>query len=51
MLLGLERQLDALGIAILRPRTTGDWRARPSCCVATARTSGLPRLDDERSRS
>jgi putative RecB family exonuclease len=30
MLLGLERQLDALGTAILRARTTGDWRPRPS---------------------
>ena len=30
MLLGLERQLDALGIAILRAQTTGDWRPRPS---------------------
>lgn len=30
MLLGLERQLDALGTAIQKARTTGDWRARPS---------------------
>ena len=29
MLEGLERQLDALGAAILRARSTGDWRPRP----------------------
>jgi len=30
MLEGLERQLDALGAAIVRAMTTGDWRPRPS---------------------
>lgn len=29
MLEGLERQLDAIGAAILRARSTGDWRPRP----------------------
>ena len=29
MLEGLERQLDALGLAIERARLTGDWRPRP----------------------
>lgn len=29
MLEGLERQLEALGVAILKARTNGDWRPRP----------------------
>ena len=29
-LVGLERQLDAIGAAITRARETGDWRHRPS---------------------
>ncbi len=52
MLEGLERQLDALGTAILRALTTGDWRPRPSwlcghcahqaVCPAWAATDGSP---------
>lgn len=30
MLEGLERQIDAIGAAILRARATGDWRPHPS---------------------
>lgn len=54
MLEGLERQLDALGTAILRAMTTGDWRPRPSwlcdhcahqaVCPAWATTSAREEL-------
>jgi putative RecB family exonuclease len=43
MLEGLERQLDAIGAAVLRARSTGDWRPKPGpLCTRCAHRAICP---------
>lgn len=47
MLEGLERQLDAIGSAIVRAHRTGDWRPRPSnLCAWCAHQSICPAFSE-----